>query len=287
MAAGADGSPGKPLATAADEEDAEEEAEEEELEKEVDREDATPRPPSFKLSTFLYTFHFLLGILMIFDTGTRYGVAEGIGYLLGPVVGFGGQYPLVTMFVVAAVEMVLTALAYNYTTDWVKTAKVQKWSGAFRKVQMAALRSGKKDRIQALQTHQQTLTRLSMEVQFAQLKGMAITWFLVIAMYSWVYLFLAGSIAGGFSTGIHALCSPAVSPGTTCTGVYFPLGPYHVNLLGYLIGPIQVWFIVFSVYTVPLSLVFRRLLKHYALRQRQLTAPASPVVAQEGARGAA
>jgi uncharacterized membrane protein (DUF106 family) len=267
------------------EEDAKEESEEKELEKEVDEEDAKPTPssPGFRFSTFLYTFLFLLGILMIFDTGTRYGVAEGIGYLLGPLIGFGGHYPLLTMFVAASVEMVLTALAYNYTTDWVKTAKVQKWSTAFRKVQMAAMRSGKKDRIQALQEHQQTLTRLSMEVQFAQLKGMAITWFLVIAIYSWVYLFLAGSIAGGFSTGIHAICTPAVSPGSTCGAVFFPLGPYSVNLLGFLIGPIQAWFIIFSVYTIPLSLIFRRLLKHYALRQRLSAAPTAAVVAQDSA----
>jgi uncharacterized membrane protein (DUF106 family) len=271
-------------------EEAEEEAEEQELESEVDREDAAPRPssPGFRFSTFLYTFLFLLGILMIFDSGTRYGVAEGVGYLLGPAIGFGGHYPLLTMFVAAAIEMILTAVAYNYTTDWLKTAKVQKWSSAFRKVQMAAMRSGKKDRIQALQVHQQTLTRLSMDVQFAQLKGMAITWFLVIAIYSWVYLFLAGSIAGGFSTPIHALCTTPVSPGTTCGSVTFPLGTSSVNLLGYLIGPIQAWFLIFSLYTIPLSLVFRRLLKHYSLSKHRDASAAPPLAPPQGrARGAA
>jgi uncharacterized membrane protein (DUF106 family) len=279
-----------PSAPLSSQEEAAEEAEEAELESEVDREDAAPRPssPGFRLSTFLYTFLFLLGILMIFDSGTRYGVAEALGYLLGPLIGFGGHDPLLTMFVAAAIEMILTAVAYNYTTDWTKAAKVQKWSAAFRKVQMAALRSGKKDRIQALQQHQQTLTRLSMDVQFAQLKGMAITWFLVIAIYSWVYLFLAGTIAGGFSTPIHAACSVPVGVSATCTAVNFPLGANSVNLLGYLIGPIQAWFIIFSVYTIPLSLVFRRLLKHYSLSKRRTEAAAPPLAPQQGsARGPA
>jgi uncharacterized membrane protein (DUF106 family) len=245
--------------------DTEEAAEEEELDSEIDAEDARPRPaaPTFRLSTFLYTFLFILGILMLFDTSTRYTVAQGVGYLLGPLIGFGGRYVLLTMFLAAAIEMIVTAVAYNYTTDWVKAAKVQKWSAAFRKVQMAAMRSGKKDRIDALQPHSQQLQRLSTEVTFAQLKGMAITWFLVIAVYSWIYLFLANP--SGFPVPIHATCySTGTSP---CSSVLTPVGGGSIDLLHDIIGPIQLWFLVFSLYTVPLSLFFRRVLKHYSLKR--------------------
>ena len=86
-------------------------------------------------------------------------------------------------------------VAYNYTTDWVKAAKVQKWSAAFRKVQMAAIRSGKKDRIAALKPHQERLTRLSGEVSIAQFKGMAITYFLLILIYTWVGLVILNANA--------------------------------------------------------------------------------------------
>ena len=70
--------------------------------------------------------------------------------------------------------------AFNWATDWFKAAKVQQWGAAFRKVQMAALRSGRKDRVDSLKPHQAKFTQLSSEVSIAQLKGMAITWFLVI-----------------------------------------------------------------------------------------------------------
>ncbi|MHB8351754.1 MAG: DUF106 domain-containing protein [Thermoplasmata archaeon] len=262
----------------------EEVAEEVELEEEIDREDARPRPegPVFKLSTFLYTFLFLVGILMLFETGTRYGVAQAVGYVLGPLIGFGGQRPLLTMFFAAAFEMILTALAYNYTTDWIKAARVQKWSAALRKVQMAAMRSGKKDRIEALKEHQATLAKLSTEVSFAQLKGMAITWFLVIAIYSWVFLFLADP------SGYHTLISACAS-GNNCTVVTVNIGTSSFNLLGDLIGPIQAWFLVFSLYTVPLSLIFRRLLKHYKLSRMTLTPlePLEPLEPRSGSGDAA
>ncbi len=265
MAAGA----GAPLpSAAAPPEDPAELAEEAEVEEEIDAEEtkSPPAPPAFKMSTFLYTFLFLLGILMLFETGTRYGVAQAVGYALGPLIGFGGHRPLLTMFCAAAFEMVLTALAYNYTTDWILAARVQKWSAALRKVQMAAMRSGKKDRIEALKEHQATLAKMSTDVSFAQLKGMAITWFLVIAIYSWVFLFLADP------TGYHTVVSACAS-GNNCSTVMVNIGTTSFNLLGDLIGPIQAWFVVFSLYTVPLSLIFRRLLKHYKLVRMSATPP--------------
>ena len=191
---------------------------------------------------------------MIFDTGTREGVALAFDRALSPLIGFGGQYPLLTMLLAAAFEMLLTAVAYNYTTDWVKAARVQKWSAALRKVQLAAMRSGKKDRIAALQEHQQTLARLSTEVSFAQLKGMAITWFLVIALYTWVYLFLIA--VPGAATVVHA----------QNTVVHLGAGSFDLaapTFQGFAV--LQNWFLVFTLYTVPLSLIFRRLLKHYSL----------------------
>ncbi|MCI4357081.1 MAG: EMC3/TMCO1 family protein [Thermoplasmata archaeon] len=233
---------------------AEETVEEEELdEMEAEEGDAAattapakpPAPSGFKVSTFLLTFLFILGLWMIFDTATRTGVAVSFGLVLVPSIGFGHSYLLLTMFLAAVIEMLLTALAYNWTTDWVKAAKVQAWSAAFRKVQMAAMKSGKKDRIEALKTHQATLTKLSGEVSIAQLKGMAVTWFLVIAIYTWVGIFITQA------------ASPNVNLGGATVNLLAPLHPL----------PIPVWFLLFTLYTVPLSLVFRRILKHYALQR--------------------
>ena len=138
--------------------------------------------PVFKFSTFVYVFLGLLGLLMVVDTGARNAIAGAFG--IGPntlgfptsgplylLIGFSSNYLLLTMALAGAIEMLITAFAYNYTTDWIKAAKVQKWSAAFRKVQMEAIRSGKKDRIAALKPHQERLTRLSSEVSIAQFKG--------------------------------------------------------------------------------------------------------------------
>jgi CO/xanthine dehydrogenase FAD-binding subunit len=182
------------------EEEGEEEGEEEEPAAPPAR-PARPPAPGFKISTFIYVFLGLLGLWMLIDQSARNSIAGLLGTgtaNTGPLylaIGFNSNYLLLTMLLAGAIEMLITSVAYNYTTDWVKAAKVQKWSAAFRKVQMAAIRSGKKDRIAALKPHQERLTRLSGEVSIAQFKGMAITYFLLILIYTWVGLVILNANA--------------------------------------------------------------------------------------------
>ena len=247
---------------------------------------ARPRPPAptFKVSTMIYAFLGMLGLLMIIDTPFRNNIACLLGTYTtlpagvtngcmggwGPLyagIGFDSAYILATMAIAGALEMLFTALAYNYTTDWIKAAKVQKWSSAFRKVQMEAIRSGKKDRIAALKPFQERLTRLSSEVSIAQFKGLAITWFLLILIYTWVGLVIEGA-------GVHQVVD---------------LGGTLINLYVYRVfGYFPLWFFVFSLYTVPFSLAFRRALKNYWLR-RYLDRRSAPMSApaSDAARGSA
>jgi uncharacterized membrane protein (DUF106 family) len=235
---------------------------------------ARPPPPAFKVSTFLYVFLGLLGLWMLLEPSFRNQIAGYFGTSVassGPLymaIGFNSDYLLLTMALAGGVEMLVTSLAYNYTTDWVKAAKVQKWSSAFRKVQMEAIRSGKKDRISALKPFQERLTRLSGEVSIAQFKGMAITYFLLILIYTWV-----GLVIGAANSVQQTV---ALGGGSTINLTA------HVGSL-----PIPYWFLIFSLYTIPFSLVFRRLLKHYWLRRYlERTRPSSPP-ALESAGGTA
>jgi len=244
----------------------------------------TPRParppaPAFKVSTFIYVFLGLLGLWMLIDTQARNSIACALG-MVAPgfcpagnpawglywLIGFSQNYLLLSMALAGAIEMLITSLAYNYTTDWIKAAKVQKWSSAFRKVQMAAIRSGKKDRIAALKPYQEKLTRLSGEVSIAQFKGMAITYFLLILIYTWVGLLIAGANS----------VQQTVALGTGST----------INLNSHVGGlPIPWWFVIFSLYTVPFSLVFRRVLKHLWLRRYEERNGGASPPAKEAAGG--
>ncbi len=225
---------------------------------------AAPRP-AFKFSTFIIVFLGLLGFLMLIETSTRNAIAGALGTSVsssGPLyylIGFSSAHLLATMALAGAVEMAITALAYNYTTDWTKAARVQKWNAAFRKVQMEAVRSGKKDRIAALKPFQERITRLSSEVTIAQFKGMAITYFLLILIYTWVGLVILNATTA----------QQTVNLGGSLVNIY----TFHV------FGYFPLWFLIFSLYTVPASMIFRRVLKHWWLRryaEKNHVIPAAP-----------
>jgi uncharacterized membrane protein (DUF106 family) len=268
--------PDAPLASAP----VEEEEDDDEDDGDEEPTPSTPRPrppaPTFKFSwkAFIYVFLGLLGFLMLIEPSTRNQIAGYLGVSAtstGPLyylIGFGSSYLFVTMALAGALEMAITSLAYNYTTDWIKAAKVQKWSSAFRKVQMEAIRSGKKDRIAALKPHQERLARLSGEVSIGQFKGMAITYFLLILIYTWVGLVIGAASASAQTISLH---------GST------------LHLMARVVPslPVAWWFLLFSVYTIPFSIVFRRFLKHWWLRRYLEEHPASGAPAQGAAGGLA
>lgn len=338
---------------------------------------------------FILFFLGFMGLLMLVDTSTRNQVAAALGYILYPTVGFTGHYLLLTMFIVAGLEMGFSSVAYHFTTDWIATAKVQKHSAAIRPLWNKALRSGKKAHTEALKPFMNELNVLQSKVTINQLKGMVITYVLLIAMYTWVGLFIAGqcpsaavgsfapaitagnavllngSATGGYApynyswwasdaasvngpTGLDAAqwnftptvqgtyqiilqvtdsrgsvsvgeatmvvvgpsSSLSATVGTTvtssprslevtsgappgipathgCIGSSVDFFGATTNLLGSA-GPFPVWFFAFSLYTVPLNLIFRRYLKHAALAPKLSEYAAQPPpVGPSGATGGA
>jgi uncharacterized membrane protein (DUF106 family) len=229
-----------------------------------------PAPPQFKFSTFVLIFLFFLGLYMLFDQSARNSIAGLFGDVLAPAIGFGGHYVLLTMVLAALIEMAVTALVYNITTDWVLMAQVQQDAKAIRPHQMKALRSRKKEHLDALKPHLDSLQRRQSRVTINQLKGMAVTYFLLIAIYTWVGLFIAGLC--GEATSAH----PVACPQTTVV-----FAGIQTNLLSY-VGPAPMWFFLFSLYTLPISLILRRYFKHVTLSRRLRSQAPSPTVAGGG-----
>jgi uncharacterized membrane protein (DUF106 family) len=312
------------------------------------------KPPQFKFSTFILVFLFFMGLWMLIDQAARNQIADLLGLGLYPAFGFSGRLPLLTMFIIGLLQMTISAIAYNWTTDWVESAKVQQHAKALRPLQMSAMRSGKKQHMEAIKPHMNDLSSRQSKMMIGQLKAMAVTWFLLIAIYTWVGLFLvsgcpqpaispsATSLAstntfvlnatvtggtapyiyewwakgipntptsnplnftwpsgpdmnsitftptitgaytvtlkvidarGNVGTGFQGLqyasnqAPPSVAvPPLQCASTSVVLFGTSANLLGVVVFPL--WFIIFSLYTIPFNLLLRRLLKHQTLAKR-------------------
>jgi hypothetical protein len=95
---------------------------------------------------------------------------------------------------------------------------------------------------------------------------MAITYFLLILIYTWVGLVIAAAPTAARTIALN---------GST------------LHLTGKVVGslPVPWWFLIFSVYTIPFSMVFRRLLKHWWLRRYLEEHPPASGAPSAGAAG--
>src|SRR5687768_16701640 len=92
--------------------------------------------PSKKKSAFgtpLVILSFVLVFFILFDIpkGINRGTAQLAGFILGPVIGFGGAYPLLTIFLASVVLVVATTAIRHFLVDWTKMARVQEAMRAY------------------------------------------------------------------------------------------------------------------------------------------------------------
>src|SRR5207249_1160829 len=85
-----------------------------------------PRPtPRQSLSRFLMIF---LGILAIYllispqDVGRGFGLVAGA--ILEPVIGFGGQYPVITILLAGLLTTTVSSVLRHFFTPWTRMAKM-------------------------------------------------------------------------------------------------------------------------------------------------------------------
>jgi len=163
---------------------------------------ATPNSP--RLTTLLV---FMFALFIMFDQNTRTFLGELIGYVLNPVIGFNGQYPLLTLVLAGLIMVTFSITVRTFFTDNVEMARNQKVMAAFNQELRQARIDNNLYKIKKLTEHQQEIMSKSMDMSTKQLKLMPATLIFIIPIFAWVSVFV-GDIA-----------APIVpSPGTsTCT----------------------------------------------------------------------
>jgi len=99
-----------------------------------------PPKPSFQ-RTLMYMMVFLT-LFVLIDNNLRIAFGNAVGYVFGPTIGFGGAFPLLSLFLAGAFTTLISALSRHVFTDWVKMTRVNKKMRALQKAQMEALRRG-------------------------------------------------------------------------------------------------------------------------------------------------
>jgi uncharacterized membrane protein (DUF106 family) len=189
----------------------------------------------------------LLAIWTIIDPSLSQTLGAGAGFVLYPLIGFGGAAPVITILIAGLLTTSISSVLRHHYTDWIKMMRFQRTSAALRKEQMDALRKGNQSQVAKYREIQQELMRKNMDIQFAPMKSMAWTLFLFVVIFTWLRFFVDQVLAG---MGNQYFAVP------WSTRVFFDAA--------YLFPS---WILLYSLLALPFGQIMARLLKYIRFRR--------------------
>ncbi len=130
--------------------------------------------------------------MIMFDESLREGMAESIDFLLYPLIGFGGEYPILTIVLAGLIMITITTTIRDLMMDWVDMAKKQHIVSKTNKALFEAKRANKQSQIKKLEKKKEENSKKQMQTFLPQLKSMAVTMVIVLVIFGWIWLFVDG-----------------------------------------------------------------------------------------------
>ncbi|MGC8912949.1 MAG: DUF106 domain-containing protein [Thermoplasmata archaeon] len=200
--------------------------------------------PLFNFSQFFLIFMVMLTIMIFIDNEMRNGFGMLVGFVLYPVIGFGGRYPVLSLLLVGILLTLFTTLIRERYMDWVKMARFQKYMEAYNKAFRDAFKSNNTSKMKKLQEIQPKIMEMNYENMKGQLKMMAFTMFFILVTFAWVSFFVYEEVVDKHISVPWA---------------------YNVSLLDSTVLPH--WILLYSLLAIPFSTVFGRIIKHYRFKR--------------------
>ena len=135
----------------------------------------------------------LLMFVMLFifgDAGIRATIAISLNSVFYPLIGFGGNYPLLTVFLAGILVVFLSSFFTNLFTDWMAMGKAQEASRAFQKEINKARREGNTNRVNKLMKMQPQIMKMTTESSSGMMKPMFFLFIFIAPIFIWLIYFL-------------------------------------------------------------------------------------------------
>ena len=134
---------------------------------------------------------FILLIFFIMPPLAPY-LAFYLSLILDPIIGFGGNYPILTLFLAGLIVVFLSSLLTNFFTNWKKMGEAQEASKAFQQEISKARKEGNTNRITRLMKMQPDIMKKQTEASGGMMKPMIFLIIFIWPIFLWLRLFLQG-----------------------------------------------------------------------------------------------
>jgi len=197
-------------------------------------------------------------VVMLIVMMYRTQIGKAMNYAFEPVIGFNGQWPVLTLVIAGLIMITLSTVIRTLMTDFVGQAKNQKIQSDFNKEMRKARTENNLYKIKKLQAEQPKMMARSMESSTQMMKVMPITMVIVMPIYAWVGYFLGDPYYGGQVV--------SVVPPELLT-ILIPW--QEVDLVGRIVmNMIPVWIVIYTMISLPIGQLENRIVRYFLLQKR-------------------
>jgi len=208
----------------------------------------------------------LFSMFLLFDQGMRQSLGKIVGVALGPLVGFGGQDPLVTLLLTGLITSIFTISVRQLFTDWVGQARSARIGAAFNKELREARVSNNTYKLKKLTELQPQMMSQQLKASQTQMKLMPVTMIVIVPTFAWLANFVYLDLQS----------------------VQFS-APWAFNASMTSSSVLPNWVLLYSLLTLPFGQVLTRVLKFFSFTKRLRDLEANPLGkdVEEGEEGTA
>ena len=143
-------------------------------------------------STMMYMLLFMMITFALVFTGIGNILGYYFGLILKPIIGFGGKYPILTIFLAGLIVVFLSGALTNFFTDWRRMGEMQESQKAFQKEIQKARKEGNTNRMNKLMKMQPEMMRKQQDASSGSMKSMLFLIIFIFPIFIWLRTFLAG-----------------------------------------------------------------------------------------------
>ena len=209
-------------------------------------------PPKSGSSSLLLIMMLPMLLLIVMNPEIRVAMGDAVGGLFTPVFGFGGSFPVWTLFAASVVLVIFTTVIRHFFTDWMAMGRQKHTSSWVQKQYKEVRLKGNVSKMKKLNEYQADMMKQSTNTMGSQMKTTLVTIVVAMAIFLWLGVFM---YSGTNSNFISTPWAPSVD--------YLKPGPFiHV---------MPTWILLYSVLSIPLGQVLGAALKIFSF-QRKLEA---------------
>ncbi|MBU1941546.1 MAG: DUF106 domain-containing protein [Candidatus Thermoplasmatota archaeon] len=198
-------------------------------------------------SQLLLLMILMFAMLFVFgDPNIRNVIAVSLNAVFAPLIGFNGQYPLLTIFLAGIIVVFLSSFFTNLFTDWKAMGKAQETSRAFQKELSKARREGNTNRVNKLMKMQPQIMQMTTKSSGGMFKPMFFLFLFIAPIFMWLTYYL-GNLRYFYFTVPWA---------------------EGVSLFGRAIGIMSNWFLLYLLFSMVVGQVIRQGLKYFTWTER-------------------